>query len=90
MFACIVSMLECRKRSKILTNFISLTVVYIIKLHGVDYNASTLFRYICTCMHVHVCVLSKGSVTNMYILIYVRSKISNGYIVFVKGHIFAV
>lgn len=83
MFVCIVSMLECRKRSKILTNFISLTVVYIIKLHGVHYNASTLFRYICTCMHVHVCVLSKGSVTNMYILIY-------GYIVFVKGHIFAV
>lgn len=86
MFVCIVSMLECHKRSKILTNFISLTVVYIIKLHGVHYNAST----ICTCMHVHVCVLSKGSVTNMYILIYVRSKISNGYIVFVKGHIFAV
>lgn len=44
--------------------------------------------YASVCMYT--CVLSKGSVTNMYILIYVRSKISNGYIVFVKGHIFAV
>lgn len=90
MFVCIVFMLECCKRSKILINFISFIVVYIIKLYGVYYNVCVLFWYICMCMCVYVCVLSKGLVINMYIFIYVCLKISNGYIVFVKGYIFVV
>lgn len=63
---------ECRKRSKILTNFISLTVVYIIKLHGVHYNASTFFSIY---MQVYACtrVCAKQRVSYKHVHTYLRS-----------------
>lgn len=56
MFACIVSMLECRKRSQGLTNVISLTVVYIIKLHAfIITQAHIVDIYARVCMYTCVC-----------------------------------
>lgn len=69
MFVCIVSMLECRKRSKILTNFISLTVVYIIKLHGERKHIISIY------MHVYACtrVCAKQRVSYKHVHTYLRS-----------------